>query len=267
MRCGKEELLLFNVKANETGFRASCLFREYAQVEALAEVCGVTVTRISEQGLPLKLARYRWRFMLPCGILLVLFLLALSQSFLWTIEVRGNRDVSAEAIRMIMAEEGYSKMTFLPNKDLRMTCQNVMLKLPQLSFITINRYGSRLEVIVAERTLKTEIHSEEPCDIVAAQDGVVRSIEVYQGEKATGAGYAVSAGEVLAHGHYQTKKGQIMLVHADAKVIAEVFFEKTISIDLNEVAVEYTGEESEETSLYLFSAYAAFCTKKTECAL
>ncbi len=250
--CGKEELALFDVSATETGVLARCLLREFPQIEALAEKYGVTVVKERERGLPVILRRHKLRFMLPCMLLLGLFLLFFSQSFLWTVEVQGNRTLTDEAILTVLEEEGLTRMTFLPSTDLRMICEEVMLKLPQLSFITLNRYGSRIEAIVAERDLAPQIQPEEPCDIVAAADGVVRSIEVYNGEETTGPGYAVQEGEILVHGHYQTKKGQEMLVHADAKVIAEVFFEKTISIDLNEIRKQDTGEVTNRTFFYCF---------------
>lgn len=43
-----------------------------------------------------------------------------------------------------------------------------------------------------------------------------------------------------------------MLVHAEAKIIAEVFFEKTISIDLDEVAKQETGEVTKRRFFYCF---------------
>lgn len=251
-RCGKEEIVLFDISATETGVSARCLLREFPQIEKLAQEYGVTVKKEKEKGLPRILRRHKLRFMLPCMLLLVLFLLFFSQSFLWTIEVRGNRILTDEAILSILEEEGLTRMTFLPNTDLRMVCEEVMLKLPQLSFITLNRYGSRIEAIVAEREIAPQIRSDEPCDIVAAADGVVRAIEVYEGEETTGPGYAVQKGEILVHGHYQTKKGQEMLVHAEAKIIAEVFFEKTISIDLNELAKQETGEVTKRQFFYCF---------------
>lgn len=251
-RCGKEELTLFDISATETGISARCLLREFSQIEKLAQEYGVTVKKEHEKGLPRILRRHKLRFMLPCMLLLILLLLVFSQSFLWTIEVRGNRILTDEAILSILEEEGLTRMTFLPNTDLRMVCEEVMLKLPQLSFITLNRYGSRIEAIVAERELAPQIRSDEPCDIVAAEDGVVRAIEVYEGKGTTGPGYAVQKGEILVHGHYQTKKGQEMLVHAEAKIIAEIFFEKTVSIDLNEVAKQETGEVTSRSFFYCF---------------
>ncbi|MCI5925117.1 MAG: sporulation protein YqfD [Oscillospiraceae bacterium] len=251
-RCGKEELVLFDISATETGISARCLLREFSRIEELAQEYGVTVKKEREKGLPRILRRHKLRFMLPCMLLIVLLLLLFSQSFLWTIDVRGNRILTDEAILSVLEEEGLTQMTFLPNADLRMVCEEVMLKLPQLSFITLNRYGSRVEAIVAERELAPQIRSDEPCDIVAAADGVIRAVEVYEGEETTGPGYAVQQGEILVHGHYQTKKGQEMLVHAEAKIIAEVFFEKTIFIDLDEVAKQETREVTKRRFFYCF---------------
>ena len=251
-QCGREELNVFDVSATDTGIEARCFLHDFTKIKLLSQKYGVTIKKGKQNGFPVVLRRYKYRFMIPGMLLLILLLLLFSQSFLWTIEIRGNRTLSDNAILAVLNEEGLTQMTFLPNLDLRMVCEEVMLKLPQLSFITLNRYGSRVEAVVAERNLAPQIQSNEPCDIVAAEDGVIRSIEVYNGEETTASGYAVQKGEILVHGHYQTKKGQERLVHADAKIIAEIFFEKTISIDLEEVAKQETGEITNRSFFYFF---------------
>ena len=74
-RCGKEELVLFDISATETGISARCLLREFSRIEELAQEYGVTVKKEREKGLPRILRQHKLRFMLPCMLLIVLLLL------------------------------------------------------------------------------------------------------------------------------------------------------------------------------------------------
>ena len=250
--CAKEGISLFDVKATETGFCAQCLLFEFPDVKKFAERFGVSIKDVKERGTMRHLRKHKLRFFLPLGIAIVIGLLFFSQAFLWTVDVTGNKTVSAAAVQRVLEEEGLNKMCYLPSCDFRLIREKALLKLPQLSFMTINRYGSRLEVIVAERTVHDPVRSDEPCDVVSKYDAVIRSMDVYEGKETTGVGYTVTEGEILVHGHYQTKKGDILLVHADAKVIAEVRFSKTISIDLQDLRKEYMGEQQTALYTYLF---------------
>ena len=63
----------------------------------------------------------------------------------------------------------------------------------------------------------------------------------------------VIQGDVLVSGIQVTKNGNTAQVHSSAKIIAEVQFEKTLSLDLAQYSKVYTGKEKTRYYLELFS--------------
>lgn len=251
--CSTNNISLWNFQKTESGFTASCLAKDYKKIKKLSKKVNVDVRIVRKKGFIFKAGKYKKRFGLMLGILFTLTFLFLSQCFVWEIEVTGNEKVSSRIILNELRDLGVHKLSFIPAIDFRMKKQQALLNLPQLSWLTINQEGCKLKVDVTERTMPPRIKEDTPCDIVASKTGQIRYMEVYEGAKIISENYTVTEGEVIVSGTYQTKFGDTIKVHADAKVIAEVQHEKSISLDLEQLSKSYTGKTKTRYYLNLFS--------------
>ena len=252
--CAKQNIPLDEITPSETGFIGECSPRAFLRVKECAEECNVSVKKVNERGGSVWMKTHRWRAVLFACICAAVGLLYLSQCFVFRIDISGNQQVTDEAILTVLKEVGIDTFSFIPGTYFKMVREQVLLKLPALSWMTVNPHGCRLEVVVAERRIATDIEDQKtPCDIRASCDGIIRNMEVYAGKETTSAGHVVEEGEILVHGHYHTENNEEVLTHAKAKVIAEVWFDKTLRIDLNELAKEYTDEITEIPYLRLFT--------------
>lgn len=251
--CAAQNILLWDFHKTDEGFRAVCRSKHYKTVCEFAERVNVEVTLIRQKGFFHKAAKYKRRWGLFLGIALFLSFLFLSQCYVWEIEVTGNQTVPTSVILNELESIGIKKFGFIPGMDFSLKKQEALLQLPQLSWLAINRNGCRLTVSVTERKLPPAIRDNEPCHIIASQTGQIRYMEVYSGQKQIKENYTVQKGEIIVSGKYMDKLGNWITVHADAKVIAEVQFEKTLSLDLDQLAKEYTGQEKTRYYLNLFS--------------
>ncbi len=251
--CTKEGISIYNIIPTMTGFCAQCGPRTFLRVLKCAESCNVPIRKTKESGGYFFIKKYRRRIILLIAVLAAVSGLYLSQCFVFRIDIEGNRCVTDEAIRTVLSEIGIDTFTFIPGTDFKSVREQVLLKLPSLSWMTVNPHGCRLEVIVAERRIGDVENQDNPCDIRAAYDGVIRDMELYAGKAATSAGHTVEQGEILVHGHYYTKNNEEILTHAKAKIIAEVCFSRTLRIDLSHFAKEYTKQIVKIPHLRLFN--------------
>lgn len=251
--CAENNVSLWDFHKTEDGFSAVCTAKDYKKICSFAERVNVEVTVLQKKGILFRLGKYSRRWGLFVGIVLFLLFLLLSQCFVWEIEVSGNTTVPTSVILNELEDIGVKKWSFIPGLDLLLKKQEALLKLPQLSWLAINKNGCRLIVSVTERKLPPTIREDTPCNIVAAQTGQIRYMEVYRGKKMVEENYTVQKGQILVSGEYETDLGDPILVHADAKIIAEVQFDKTLSLDIEQLSKRYTGQEKKRYYLNLFS--------------
>lgn len=252
--CAANNISLTKIKKTEEGFQATTLVYCYKKIKQFAEKVNVETRLLEQKGFPFWLKRYhkRWGFLI--GILVCILFIFISQQFVWDIEVEGNQKVSTQLILSELEEQGIRRFSYIPHVNFTDKKQTLMLRLPQLSWMSVNINGCKLKVSVSERYTPPQIKETVPCDIVASKTGQIRYMEVYNGVKKVEQNYTVKQGDVIVSGSYVTDVGENVQVHADAKVIAEVQFEKTLQLDINQLSKEYTGETKSRYYIDFFSA-------------
>ena len=78
-QCGREELNVFDISATDTGIEARCFLHDFTKIKLLSQKYGVTIKKGKQNGFPVVLRRYKYRFMIPGMLLLILLLLLFSQ--------------------------------------------------------------------------------------------------------------------------------------------------------------------------------------------
>lgn len=240
--CAYNNINLYELKNTDVGFEAQVLSVYFKRIVEFAEKTNVAVEELGRSGVPVAASRYRKRWGIALGVVAFLLFLFISQNFVWQIEVVGNKKVSTSLILSELEAEGIHKLSYIPSLNFRDKKHELMMRLPELSWLSVNISGCRLEVEVTERNVPPMIDEAEPSDIVASKTGQIRYMEVYNGVKQTDVNYTVTEGQTLVSGRFVTKQGNEMYVHSSAKIIAEVQFDKSFSIDIDQLAKEYTGK-------------------------
>lgn len=249
----KNNINLWCFEKTDVGFIATAKAYNYNDIINIAKNSNVDIHIIEKSGFLFKIKKYRYRFGILSGIIIFFGFIILSQLFVWDISVIGNSKTPSSIILSELNEIGVSKLKYIPSLDLRIKKEEALLKLPSLSWLTINRYGCKLVVEVSENNTPPIISNKTPTNIVAAKTGQIRYMEVYNGKKVALLNHTVSKGDILVTGHYKDKDDIDVFTHADAKIIAEVQFDKTLYIDVNQLSKEYTGKVKNRYSLDIFS--------------
>ena len=195
-------------------------------LKKLAEksMCDITVQAVSG-GSRLK-GFVKRHMVLFIGIAIVLLLLILSGFFIWDMEVYGNEKLTDGEILRALSECGVDCGSFWPGVDKELLRSEVLLKLPELAWMTVNVNSSRASVVVSERIEKPEIYVEsESADLVAKKTGIIKSISALNGKVLVTEGNSVTEGEVLISGLMDSITAQPRLVRAQGQVMAETWYE------------------------------------------
>ena len=252
--CAQRGILFWNVEWMETTrLRLTVTRRGSRQVAALGERTLCTVTPAGRKGMPYFLARFKKRYAFWVGMGLSMAAVCVLSSFVLTIEVKGNTNVPTAQILTELRRQGLGIGTFGPGLDERTVGNKVLLQLPQLSWLSINLYGTRAEVLVREAVEAPElVDAQEYGSVVARASGIVTRVEALTGEAVVKVGDTVLEGETLISGTvhlegpaYSDKPeiGQIQ-VRASGRVYARTWRTMAAQLPLEAQVKRYTGEET-----------------------
>lgn len=176
-------------------------------------------------------AALRRRPALLLSLLLALGLLLWSNFRIWEIELRGCETLSEGQVLRALEECGVSEGSYWPGLDQDRIRSTMLLKLPELAWMTVNVSGSRAVVSLVERAERPEIYREtDAADLVASRSGIVAQMTVLSGRPLVRAGSAVTEGETLVTGALDSLSHPTRTVRARGSVLAETWYEQVAAV-------------------------------------
>lgn len=208
---------------------------------------GLEIKVLTERGGNKLKAVVRRRAVLIIMLAAIIPTLLVSSLFIWKIDIRGNSSLSTAQVLRTLEECGVSCGTFWPALSSDTVRTEVLLRRPEIAWISVNIRSSRAEVILHERIDKPKIVNESsPCDIVATKSGIIRKLSVLEGQAAAAPGDAVAVGDTLVSACMQSETGEDRFVHASASVQADTWYEISACTPLYEqVKVKSSGSNRE----------------------
>lgn len=250
--CARNHVEFWDLRRTEDGAaQMSVSMASYVKLRRVARDSGAfTVKIVGRSGAPFFLWRIRRRYALLAGLLLCVGLIGLSSVFVWQIDVVGNETVPTSKILAALRQEGVDIGTCVLDIVETKAANNMMLRVPELSFIALNNHGSRIEVVVREKVPVPELFDpEEPTGVYARKPGIVTEALALEGWPLVEPGDAVIAGDELISAHVPLGRG--FTTHARGRVMARTWYELTLKMPLQTGRKVYTGESSSRFSVIL----------------
>lgn len=208
---------------------------ELRAAERAALRCQCELRVLRRTGAPAFTRRVRRRVALAAGLGLCFALLGASSLFVWEIDVEGNERVSTGEILRALADSGVDYGSFWPAWRADEVKNELILALPELSWVGVTVDSSRARVEVRERVPAPElVDNDEPHSVVASSTGIVTRVDAYMGTPLVKAGDAVFEGEELVSSLMSTPGGEHRQVHAQADVTARTWYELSAAAPLTE---------------------------------
>ena len=210
-------------------FQRECLIRA-----ELRNRNALTLRVVRRKGPRFLLHRYRRRIGLPVGLVLAAAMILVLQGFVWDIEISGNERLPAGVYLDALARYGLTPGTRKCDVPTQEIVNRVALDHPEVGWMAVNLVGSRAYVVVSERTEAPEsLAKDVPCNLVAAADGRIVSVNAFGGQKTAKPGMWVARGDLLVSGVFQAFLGGTHLVHAWGEVMAEVSHVLRVEVPMN----------------------------------
>lgn len=146
---------------------------------------------------------YTFGGLLRRPLLLILLFLAAAAAvivpkFVFFYTVVGNERVPTEKILRELEEIGVSVGTYGPNIKPQAVKNQLLCRIPELKWVTVQQNGMRAVVVVREREPQELIYERKtPRNVVAARSGVLTRVSVLEGNALCKPGDAVQTGQLL----------------------------------------------------------------------
>ena len=229
--------------------RDSRVFRRLADARDL----GYSVS--PPHGLPVVADYVRHRPMIAVGIVLMFVWLFVSERIVWDIRVTGNTKTPTAEITETLDSLGFGVGTFHEKINFNQLHASYSAAQEDIAWLSIYMHGSVAEVEVREKWKDTRPQhgGNVYANVVAGCAGVVRSVNVFEGQAAVKAGDTVVPGQVLISGVVEMKEeNQARYEYAAGEVICTVCEPVSISSPVRKTEKRYTGREKAEKSVKIF---------------
>ena len=253
--CARSGINLWDIRGGE--HCGACVAAgHYRSLRACAHKAGSKLKVYERHGFPFATKEIRKRHGILAGAVLFVAVMCLLSMHVWSIEVSGNTTIPTQKIKAELAEMGITCGTLKKNVDSQMLQQKLMLKFPQIGWLSVNTRGCTTEVSLEEKTERPQMKPIENrvCNIKAASTGQIISMEVYIGTPHVKEGDAVVAGQLLISGVVEDELGFSTLKHASGKIIAETSHTLTTEVELKQNVTQQTRHVVTRRSFSFFGA-------------
>ena len=228
---------------NSIGFIGAVRPEQYCKLRPIARKSGMKIRMKQKTGLPFFVDRYHHRKGLLVGLFCLCSMLLVLQMFVWSVSIEGCKTLEESYIRQQLQETGIYTGALIPEIDAVRCQREMMMRVPELSWIAINVQGSTITVKLRERVMPPpEVDREDAAaNVISSRTGVIREMEVYSGQPLVQVGEAVWEGRMLVSGIFVSNQ-HTLVRYARAKIIAEVEESIVIEIPLIQKTKSPTGE-------------------------
>lgn len=255
--CIHRQIFLWDIKKlKNSSMRLKVSIPGFKMIKPVARKTRCRVRIIKKRGIPFTLNRYKRRKAFLIGAAAFVVLIYTLTSFIWTIEITGNVKVEQEQLLQKLEAMGIKPGVVKFGVDTKTIAGDLMLEIKELAWIGVTVRGTKIKIEVEERRTPPELVAKDvPCDIIAAKDGLVKSVVVKAGQEAVKPGDTVMHGQVLISGAVATKNEQIntRLVHAIGSVKARTWYEASRVVNIKVYDKERTGNKKDYYSLVLLT--------------
>lgn len=238
-----ENLHLWGVeRITYTTLRVRMSIFEFKKLHIIFKMARCKLHIEDKLGLPFILHRLKKRKMLIIGAVICVLLLYICTSFIWVIDVSGTKKVKKETIMNILRQNGVkvgTQKSYIHKDDLE---NQMMIDIPELSWIGFELKGIKLIVKVVEAVIPPSFPDKStPCNIISVKDCMIAKIIVLEGNPQVKISDTVKKGQILISGIIQHDEANVRYVHANGEVLGRVWYESKGMENLSRMQKIFTG--------------------------
>lgn len=251
--CMRRGIFLRNIRRVGSERIVACVgIGDFKRIRSIARKTATHVTILGRRGLPFLLHRMRHRRAAVFGAVFFCAVLWYCSTHIMGVAIVGNSRISEKTVVSELRELGIYRGASIGQIDRRAVQNSMMNELDDLAWIGVNIKGSKAYVEIRER-LDVQRETETlPCNLVAARDGIVRMLDVKDGQTVVRVGDMVEAGDLLVSGAVDSTAEGIRYTRAFGGVYAETRYVKVREYPLEYMEKIYTGKKKSRYTLGVF---------------
>jgi len=247
----RENLAMWRIEKEAGALRLSVPFRETKKLDGICKRAYSSYRVIGRGGVPMLAKRYRRRYFLWGGSILVAAAFVFMSAYIWSVDVTGNQTVSTAEILEELSRLGVRPWVPASRIEPAEIQTLMLLRMEKLVWLAVNINGNRAAVEVRERTLPPDVWDETiPADIVAAKTGLILRMSVLEGQAKVFVGSSVLKGEVLVSGEMLSAE-RSRYVRANARVQARVWYALEAVTPIERRSKNLSGRKTTRLTLVL----------------
>ncbi|HBC27099.1 MAG TPA: sporulation protein, partial [Ruminococcaceae bacterium] len=173
--------------------------------------------------------------------------------YVWSVEVSGCKEIPQEQVIGAARELGLAPGSLKSGVDAEALQQQLMLKFPDVAWLSVNTRGSDVVIVLEEKKKNPEIVTENKvANIKAAESGQILRMEVYRGQAQVKVGDAVVKGQLLISGIVENADGNSQMVRASGRIVAATERSFTARIPLKQTVETDEGRRVVRRSIRVF---------------
>lgn len=238
--CAFQGIDIRNIEFDGSTLTADTKIKNYKKLRHIARKSGMKIRAVKKHGLPFFLNRHKNRVGLAVGGVFFVIFMSIMPLFVWSVETVGAQNISSEEILSVVSELGLKTGAFTSSVDETEVARLAMMKLSgKLSWLAVNIKGSRAVVEARDYEKRPDDKTYgDPCNIVADFDGLILSMDVYNGKKANYEGGGVRKGDLLISGIVENRdtsaqfleaRGEIVALHSD-RLVKETAVQSNVKV-------------------------------------
>lgn len=249
--CTVQNIALWDIVVKNNGFFACIHLKDFFYIRPLVRKSKTRVRIVTGYGTPFIIKRMKKRKMMIAGSILFLFLLQYLLSYVWFVNISGAKTISAEKLQAEIYQRGLRPGVEKEKIDIKSLENQLLLDIPEISWVGIRFSGTCAEIEVVEKTLPKQ-EDKAPAHVVALKDGVILEMIALAGECVVKKGDTVKQGDILIKGNTHSDSAVDPLrpeavysqpVRAKGIVKARVWYENYGESQLQYAVYERTGRQ------------------------
>jgi len=233
------------------------------EIQKLALSCYCQVRVIGRSGIWEIFKKLLKRPCLLIGCAAAIFMSFYLQTFVLMMDVSGNEKLHEQQILRALQEVDIQFGSRGAQIDPQLTKHRMLSKLPQLSWIGVNRSGCKLNILVTERTVFHDEKEKIPAaNIIASRDATLSELIVSEGMKLCKVGDSVKKGQILVSG-FEDYGLFLKAVCAEAEIYGQTWYSGMLATPLKTRRKCYTGRSWKEYSLIIGRKRINLCTNSS----
>ncbi|MDR0914025.1 MAG: sporulation protein YqfD [Oscillospiraceae bacterium] len=245
---------VWELKSQQKCLSGKMRIADYKSIRPLAKKSGVRPHITQKVGLPFFLRSHRHRLGVPIGAALFFVIIAVLGSHIWAVNINGLNELSYTTVTQLLNANGVYAGVKSGDLNISEIERTIMLKEPQIGWISINLEGSVANVEIKEKAQIPKSKTEStPANIVAKKDGVIEHMTITSGRVVVMPGYAVTKGQLLVNCEVPTAEGTVQYVSSEGTVIAKTYLTQEFVQPYSMTLKTPTGEEIERSNVQILS--------------